>query len=146
VDAAPSVWHVDVTPARRGLTSGYRVQVTDADGVAQLTESVLPWRMLGLWRATREGALHVGISEVYELRGDPEVSGPLVVFADGVAVVDETAPDRDVADDLVSYGLAIHAVRAALETALRTVEETTEPDTTLTRLCDSLAEALESVW
>ena len=80
---------MDVTPARRGRTAGYRVQVTDADGVAQLTESVLPWRMIGLWRATQVGALYLGISEAYELRAETGHDGPLVVFADGVAIVDE---------------------------------------------------------
>ena len=49
----------------------------------------------GLWRATEEGALHVGISEAFELRSDAGQAGPLVVYAAGVMIVDERPAGSD---------------------------------------------------
>ena len=94
----PDEYRIDITPARRGLTAGWRVQVYDlghdrSGGLPQLTESVWPWRTVGLWRATRDGALHLGISEAYEIHGDSAVTGPLVVWADADAPVVDERPD-----------------------------------------------------
>ena len=105
---------MDVTRARRGLTRGWRVQVTDAAGVPRLTESVWPWRMTGLWRATVEGALHVGISEAFELRSDSGLTGPLVVFSSGVMVVDERPAAAGQED---SIRIDVRAMAAVYETA-----------------------------
>ena len=149
---APCLYCVDVTPARRGFTPGWRVQVFDIDGHAHLTESALPWRMLGLWRATEEGALHVGISEAFELRSDAGLTGPLVVYAAGVMIVDErpAGSAADARDDLVSYGLALHAVRIATGEAREVLERDTDPGPdahqfALERLCGAIDEALEGV-
>jgi hypothetical protein len=96
-----------VTPARAGEPATGSRSLT-RDGVAQLTESVLPWRIA--WRATEEGALYLGISEAFELRAETGHDGPLVVFADGSPIIDER-PRVD------AITIDVRAMAAVYETA-----------------------------
>ena len=114
----PDEYRIDITPARRGLTAGWRVQVYDlghdrSGGLPQLTESVWPWRTVGLWRATRQGALHLGISEAYEIHGDSAVTGPLVVWADADAPVVDERPDAAGPADMESLAKRLERTEAA---------------------------------
>lgn len=87
----PVTFHLTVTPGRRAGTQGFRVQVHDHTGKPLLNESALPWRRLGLWRATFDGALWLGVSEAYEIRDmDGDTDHPLVVHGHGHVLVDET--------------------------------------------------------
>jgi len=101
-DSAPTTdtlvdeYRIDITPGRRRRQDGFRVQVSyhHPEGWRPiLNESgALPWQTVAPWRATRQGAFHLGISEAHEIHAmDDPPRRPLVVWHDGVRVVDETA-------------------------------------------------------
>lgn len=94
-DIAPDEYKIEVVenPGRRG---GYRVQVHGRDHrggwMPMLAESGhLPWRRVGLWRATWWGAFHAGMSEAYEMRDACPRTGPFVVYHGDDVVADERA-------------------------------------------------------
>jgi hypothetical protein len=88
----PDEYRVDVEPAEHRGTPGYRVQVfhIHPDGVEEptLSESGLPWRRSGLWRATEDGSHALGVSEAHEMHADWAPDRSLLIRSGRGVVVD----------------------------------------------------------
>ena len=88
-DVPPDIYVIEIREAWRRHTLGWRVQVFDDTGRPLLDESRLPRRKVGPWRSTYEGARLLGMSKTYEIHAMDDAPGPLVVYLNGQAVIDE---------------------------------------------------------